>query len=100
MFLPKGLVLIAELPERKVAKEAGLVAPAGYLHIDIGQWSLLVIFMAHDVRKASVSHQHTDTHENLGNVQLEFLVFILRLMETTEQIELCFFLGAIMLSYF
>jgi hypothetical protein len=35
MFLPKGLILIAELPEREIAEETRLITPSGYLDIDI-----------------------------------------------------------------
>ena len=100
MFLPKGLVLIAKLPKRQITEEARLVAPSGYLHIDIGQRSFLVVLMTHDIRKASVSHQHTDTHKNLSNIQLKLLVVFFRLTEATKQVELSFFLGAIILPDF
>ena len=84
VFFPIGLVLIAVLPKRHISKESGLIAPSRYLHIDIRDGGLLVVFVAHDIAKTSIAHKHAHPHKYFGNILLESLLVVMRLMESTE----------------
>ena len=60
----------------------------------------MIVFMTHQVTHTTVCHQHFDTLKNFPYVTIEFLIVLLCLFKSTEQVELGSLLGVVVLPDF
>ena len=87
MFLLIGLVPQYKLLERHFLIELGLVAPSGYLRVDVAQRMVLIVCMTHDVTKTAIAHQNLDSPEQIINVIEELVVIICGKLISAEKVE-------------